>query len=160
MKSLFTKIVFLTLMMCPASLALATSSYKMDGDTIYRDGNVFAQLRFFKKKDSETWKGIAIYYFDSKEQIWICPKEGWKLVDGKSGAVYTDVIDINNLFYSEPHNFRLYLLLGDKDVSKYAAITAGCVSYSIDGNLIMSLVLPGMFWNSTAEFDIINKKFK
>jgi hypothetical protein len=108
----------------------------------------------------EGYDGIAIYYFDTKEQIWVCPKEGWKLVDGKTGTIYDGILDIANLFNAVPHNYRLYLLIGNKEPQKYDAITAGCVSYSIDDNFNMKLVLPGMFWNSTAEFDMINKKFK
>jgi len=139
---------------------MAVASYKLDGDMLYHDGKALAQLRLFKIDgvNTDTYAGIAIYYFDSNEQIWICPEDGWRLKDANSGVIYNDILQIDSLYRSNPHKY--YLLRSNKMLSKYEAITGGCISYNIDDDFIISALLPGMFWNSTRKFDIINKEFK
>lgn len=159
MKLLFVMISLATLIVIPPSMASGT--YKMVGDMIYVDGSPMAQLRFFKINgiDTNTTNtGIAIYYFDTHEQIWVCPKDGWRLKDAKEGTIYYDITQIDSLYRSDPHKY--YFLRKNDELSKYEFLTGGCLSYNVDDKFLISVTLPGMFWNGTAKFDVINRKFK
>lgn len=156
MKSLFIKLLCLAVVSIPNT---TLAEYKLDGDMVYSDGKPFAQVKFLKIKgwDSEgSYTGMAAFYFDTKEQIWICPQDGWRLKDAKSGFVHTDIDEIEKLY-----DRSKYRLLRSHDrLSKYEYITGGCFDYKVSNDLIISVVQSGMIWNSTIEFDIVNKKFR
>ena len=157
MKHLIMRLLMMAIISMPNT---SLAEYKLNGGTVYNDDKPFAQVKFLKIKGldtEETYTGIAVYYFDTKEQIWICPRDGWRLKDAKSGIIYTDIEEIDRLYNSDKDNY--YLLRSHKRLSKYEFITGSCFNYKL-ANLIISVKQPGMFWNSTIEFDIVNKKYR
>jgi hypothetical protein len=56
---------------------------------ILHDGKLFAELRFYFKEPFSTvaHKGLAIYYENEKELVWIFPKEGRRDEDIKRGYI-------------------------------------------------------------------------
>lgn len=135
------------------------ADYKMADNVIYRNDKPFAQIKFLKIKglDSDsTFTGIAIYYVDINKQIWICPKDGWRLVSAKNKTVYTDIDEINRLYNTEKTEY--YLLRSHERLSKYEFITGVCLNYSVT-DLKISVEQQGLFWNTAIKFDILSKEF-
>ena len=152
-------LIIFSFIMMNAVPNIAMAEYKVDDNIIYSNDKQFAQVKFLKIPgfDTEgTYTGIAVFYFDKKEQIWICPEDGWRLKDRENGSVYMDIDEISRLYDRKKYKF----IRSSEKLTKYESITGGCFDYKLNSDAIISLKQPGMFWNSTIEFDIINRIFR
>lgn len=153
------KIFILLALICIVVPTATFADCKVVDNLIYVDGKPFAEFKYLKIKSldsGDTSSGIEIYYKDTNKQIWICPKDGWRLVGAKDKSVFTDIDEINRLYNDTPNLY--YLLRSHDRLSKYEFITGVCRSLKVTGSVV-SVEQQGMFWNHTIKFDILQQKF-
>ena len=160
---MFRSIVYtLPFLLCPVLLGcssvyqnhkvlypLPSDGITVEGDKIYHDGKLFAELRyFFWSGDSKEFKdigeypvkGLAIYYHTHSKEVWISPKEGWSAIEGEKEFHNTeDVQRIWNHYRTEVRDLRKYSLrLGGRPPGKERIITTGAkeIRISPDGKIV------------------------
>lgn len=137
-------------------------------DRIYHNDKLFAELRYFhlngKQKNFHEIKksgvrGLAIYYYSHKKEVWISPEEGWSVTDGKNEFHSSkDVQRIWNDYLSKVKisNTPTYpLRLGGSGPTKERIITTGAfeIDISPDGKIVY-YKKPGVLFNSRYKYYI------
>ena len=81
-------VLVLSLLGCSAlkgsdAVTLRRSGIEVNEDKIYRNGQIFAELRYlFPDSSGNAYRGIAIYYYPSMQEVWIYPEGGWQIRGG------------------------------------------------------------------------------
>jgi len=140
----------------------STSIITVKGNTIYREGKPFAELRYFDtfyaQNSSVSHRGVAIYYYKRDQEVWIFPIMGWSIRHGD--REYISVHDLNKLWF-EFRGQRIdatkgpYLLLGGKRPSKEQILTTRVydVHISEDGKYV-TYRTQGMLFGSTHRYSV------
>jgi len=135
--SIISIVLVLCLLACsplqgPKVVALANPGIEVKGDKIYRNGEIFAELRYlFPDSSGDAYYGLAIYYYPSRQEVWIYPEGGWQ-IRGGSKKHYT-VSEIE-----EAKANRKGILREGKPLSKEQAIAGWCfdIKISSDGRFV------------------------
>ena len=72
---------------------LPAKSVHIEGDKIYCNGQLFAELRYFwTHEPTNSHHGLAIYYYPYDKEVWIAPKKGWSIrLDNKEYFLIKDL---------------------------------------------------------------------
>jgi hypothetical protein len=81
---------------------LSGGTVTVQGDNIYEDGKLFAELRYVSVRlnpnsSKASILGFGIYYTHYDKEIWICPEKGWRVIK-EDGREYTDIRSVNKLW--------------------------------------------------------------
>lgn len=74
---------------------LPQDSISVIDDKIYHNDKLFAELRYFHRYGSR-YRGLAIYYYPHKKEVWIFPEEGWRII--KEGKEYTGIQEMEKVW--------------------------------------------------------------
>ena len=110
----------------------ANPGVEVKGDKIYRNGEIFAELRYlFPSPARDKFRGLAIYYYPSRREVWIYPEGGWQ-VRGGDKPHYT-ISEIEEAKASSKS-----ILREGKPLSKERAIAGLCfdIKISEDGRTV------------------------
>ena len=61
----------------PIKYPIESSKVEISGNKIIVDGKPFAELRYYVRRPetSNNYRGLSIYYYNNKEEVWICPED-------------------------------------------------------------------------------------
>jgi hypothetical protein len=112
---------------------LSKGTVTVNGDKIYEDGKLFAELRYFTMGyKKETPMGFGIYYVPYDKEIWICPREGWRLE--WRGREYKTVHEVEKVWNESGGEAAHYV--GDKDVPEKFPTVPRHIRISKDGRYV------------------------
>jgi len=98
---------------------------RVEGVRIFLEDQEYAELRFFRS--GSCIRAFTIHYFQTDEDEWVYPEEGWVLEELSSGMKYDDIEEIDRLWNSGREGLRL--LLGDRLITKEKFVsTFTCLS--------------------------------
>lgn len=145
--------------------AVSGGKVRVVGNIIYRNGKLFAELRFFNLRTVETPReattanGLAIYYYDADKEIWIWPEKGMTIK--QDGREFTKIEDMNRAWakFSQEHRANVKglkwanILVGGKPMDKEDAVRSGsfAIRISDDGKYVYYKT-QGMIFNSSHEY--------
>jgi hypothetical protein len=110
----------------------ANPAVEVKGDRIYRNGEIFAELRYlFPSPARDKFRGLAIYYYPSERETWIYPEGGWQIRGGDKPRYTVREIE-------EAKANRKAILREGKPLSKEQAIAGLCfeIKISEDGRTV------------------------
>lgn len=113
----------------------ANQGVEVRGNKIYRNGEIFLELRYLypSPPSGDKYYGIAAYYYPSKQEVWIYPKGGWQ-VRGGPKSHYT----VKEIEEAMANPYTTVLREG-KVLSKEEAIAGWCfdIKISEDGRFVI-----------------------
>ena len=152
MKGLLCSILFF-LVGCaelPRPFPIPQNGLLVKGDKIFHNDKLFAELRYLapSKSDSSSYRGLAIYYYPYKKEVWIFPEKGWSIFEG--GKNYYTVHEIEQIWYKR--GIRGFSI-DNKRADKSEFISAWCfdVRISDDGKYIYYKTR-GIFFDSSHKY--------
>jgi hypothetical protein len=146
----------------------------VQGDRIYHDGDLFAELRYFNLPYDKTklyCTGFSIYYYPYDKEVWIYPKQGWRVV--KDNKQYSGARDVDRIWNEYEKQVREYsgasgqapktvrLLLGNSSPPKFAP-TCMDVRISADGRYVYYKAGSGLYgvpYKYLVEYGISKRRF-
>lgn len=135
---------------------LPEKSVLIEGDKIYCNGQLFAELRYFwTHEPTNSHHGLAIYYYPYNKEVWIVPKEGWSTkLDNKEYFAISDLNRIEKEFRGKPITDKgPYRLIGGNPPEKEQLIRSRVTDIKIseDGKYV-NYKTDGMFFKSSHKY--------
>lgn len=138
--------------------AMSESKVTVNGDNIYRNGELYADLHYFMTYAGKNHhRGVIIHYQNDNKEIWIYPLGGWQI--SKGDKEYHTAREVEKYWkeldsLSDPHERQNYrLLLAGKKPTKSDFLSTWCfdIHISEDGNYVYYKT-PGLLFDSSHEY--------
>ena len=123
----------------------------VEGDKIYQNNELYAELRYRSSMDGQRHTGLAMYYHPYDKEEWIFPKCGWAYYVVEEKKKYSTIAEMDKLKrtakergYTLGTSDRLdeqkvFLMIGDKKfepVEKSPTATAFDIQITGDGKYV------------------------
>jgi hypothetical protein len=142
----------------PKLYPLPSGEVTVVGNTIYSNGKLFAELRYFdinRKRvplsEITAGPGLVIYYFQLDKEVWIHPKQRMSIF--RDGIEYTKIEDMNRVWAALEIGHDAELYIGGKRPEKEDLIRSVFynVKVSADGKFIFYKT-QGVIFNSSHKY--------